>query len=231
MTQAELSRLLGFGSAATWARIERGTMKLTEDREDRLARLMGSDPPPGSDGGGDGSPGDGDLPPLPLRPDLDDPEPPPTPRRRRSSSVLGEQETIELELKRLLAGYTYTYEDFEDGRPIRATAQVPGVANLLEAVGWLGDAALVRQLAPQLAHGYVAWGRTNRRVMAILRTITAGGGAREALIPTAQLLFGLAIAHGWVPSPAALIADMQAKARRNGGDPEGAVADPGQQAG
>lgn len=230
LSQEQLAELLGFKGASrgqSLGRIERGGATLTKSKERILRRLMAR----AAGGASSDGPGGGELPnPAAAGTDpdaavgdpfaaVDDGAPfdsPPAgiepgeplgdePRTRR----LGEFESLEHELLRLMVGEQYQYEDFVNGRPVTKVGQIPGLTTVLDGLGWHGDATLVRQLAPQLAHGYVEWGRHNRRVLAILRMLTAGGAAKEALIPTAQLVFGLAMLHGLMPRPADLIAQMR----------------------
>ena len=218
LTHEDMARTLGYANKNSYERIENGRKPFPKAKEKLLIQMMqrsgaavddGMDEEPVVDNLFD-EPRLGDEPPIGIIPGDD--ESPTTGVKR-----LNEYESLEVELLRLLVGHRYQYEDFVQGRPVMLTGKIPGLADLLEGLGWAGDAQLIRQLAPQLAHGYVEWGRHNRRVMAILRTLTAGGAAKEALIPTGQLIFGLLMLHGLMPSPAQLIAQMRSQEDMSGG--------------
>lgn len=228
LSQREVGELLGFNHHDRYGELERGKRPISGKLERQLARLIAGDQGSGSsspNGAAGPAPAGGadddgaDLPPLAISPG---PQPSPDdddgPRRSTAKSRrLSEIETIELELHKLLAGSSYLYQDFVDGRPVTKTGHTPGAADLLDAVGFHGDAELVRQLAPQLAHGYAEWARSSKRVLGVLRMLTAGGAAKEALIPTAQLVVGLAMLHGFLPSPAVLLGGRPAA---NGDSPQ-----------
>ena len=213
LSYVEVGRLLGYTSGNNYSRMERGLTPVSRKAAEKLRRLIAAGAGDGaSSGSGESSSGGddagssgtdrGDLPPIAIAPGEPDDDTPPA---RGGARRLDSFETLERELSKLIVGADYLYPDFDNGRPVTKTGHIIGLTDLLDGIGWHGDAMLIRQLTPELVHGYVEWAKSSRRVLSILRMLTAGGAAKDALIPTAQLVVGLLMLHGLMPSPAALL--------------------------
>lgn len=213
-SQAQAADSVGL-HVSTWKTYESGKTKVSRrvDRAVRrhLARHAASSDPGGVDDGASSSPpsqseqaagapwgGAGDLPPL-----AEPPDPPegdyvqmPGGSRPVSISRLDHFSRLELSILTLLAGKDIVYLVSDSGgKPQRQTSHQPGLADLFPPA----DRAAIVEGAPRIAHAWVEWARTNRRVDAFLSLMIIEGGFSGVLVATLPVVLTILGNHGLDP--------------------------------
>lgn len=222
LTQIELARALGYKDKSTVSRIERGATPGSREIQRKFRRVQrrlqaeaasaGAEPPPDEPGqpepgaptgaGDEGGAGIGrDLPPLaePAGAPPEEEEESLLTLSGRSVSVrsLGHFQKIELSLLTFLVGKEIVYTTpSSGGKAKEASVHQAGVADFLPSPA---DAAVLRELAPEIAHAWADWAKTNSRVNALLSFLIIEGGFKGVAAVMGKLLFLIAQNHGFDP--------------------------------